>query len=297
MALPDKILVVDDDEQITKLLHFFLNSKGFRCETATNGREALEMMQREEFDVVITDIKMPELDGISFTRELLKIHPDTIVMVMTGFTSEYTEEDALDTGASDFIKKPFTLAEFSARLQRMIRDRKRLCDLKDLAFLDAVTGLPNRKMFLDRATQSLANGKRYHHLLAFYFLDVDNFKAVNDSFGHDAGDLLLKGIATRLSEKLRKIDTLARIAGDEFIVMARLSRSEDAGVIASRILEALSPPFSFPRYTGSVSCSIGISLFPGDGEDTETLIKKADSAMYQAKERGGNNYQFYKEKS
>jgi diguanylate cyclase (GGDEF)-like protein len=296
MTSVSKILIVDDDEQITKLLNFFLSSKGYECTTASNGKEALEKVHEEEFDFVITDIKMPEMDGILLTRELLRIRPDISVMVMTGFTSEYTEEDAMDTGANDFIKKPFTLAEFSARLQRIIRERNRLLDLQNLAFIDALTGLPNRNMFLDRASQAVAHGKRYNHPLALLFLDVDQFKGVNDMHGHDAGDLLLKGVASRLSESMRKTDTISRIAGDEFVVMTRVSRKEEAGFIASKILGILSPPFSLGEHSVSITCSIGISLFPIDADDVDSLIKKADSAMYQAKGKGGNNYQFYKNK-
>ncbi|MDA8432697.1 MAG: GGDEF domain-containing protein, partial [Nitrospiraceae bacterium] len=146
------------------------------------------------------------------------------------------------------------MAEFSARLQRLIREKSRLRDLQNLAFADALTGLPNRKMFLDRAQQALAQGKRYHHVLAFLFLDVDNFKTINDTYGHDAGDQVLKEVATRLSGSLRKADTVARISGDEFIVLTIVSGLEDAGVFASRILGIFAAPFCFGQQNVSVSC-------------------------------------------
>lgn len=297
MASVNKILVVDDDEQITKLLHVFLNSKGYGCSIAADGTEAIDIARQEEFDMVITDIKMPGMDGFSLTRELLALNPDMAVMVMTGFTSEYAEEEALKTGASDFIIKPFTLAELSARIQKVIREKERLGDLKDLAFFDTLTGLPNRKMFFDRTTQALEHAMRYPHMFALLFLDFDNFKAVNDTFGHDAGDILLKGIAARLSEGLRKSETVARISGDEFIVTAVINKAEDAETIAMRIRDSLSAPFLLQDQTCTVSCSIGISIFPTDGSDVDTLMKKADSAMYRAKEKGGNNYSFYKDKT
>jgi two-component system cell cycle response regulator len=293
MPAVNKILIVDDDDQIAKMLDLFLISKGYRCETASSGRAALEKTESNTFDIVITDIKMPEMDGIALTKELIRKHPEIAVMVMTAFTSEYSEEDAIRTGASDFIKKPFTLAEFSARLQRMIRDRERMYDLQGLAFFDGLTGLPNRKMFLDRTTQALEHAKRFPHLFALLFLDVDNFKMVNDSFGHAAGDLLLRGIAARLSEGLRKSETVARISGDEFIVTATINKADDAAVVAARILDSLSPPFDLQGRTCRVSCSIGISVFPPDGDNVDTLLRKADSAMYQTKEAGGNNYGFY----
>jgi diguanylate cyclase (GGDEF)-like protein len=290
----NRILVVDDDSQITKLLNIFLISRGYSCETASSGKAAIEKADGDAFDIVITDIKMPEMDGIALTKEILRKHPDITVMVMTAFTAEYTEEDAIHSGASDFIKKPFTLAEFSARLERIIRDRKKMYDLQDLAFFDGLTGLPNRKMFLDRTTQALEHAKRFPHTFALLFLDVDNFKAVNDSFGHAAGDLLLQEIAARLSEGLRKSETVARMSGDEFIVTATITKTEDAAVVAARILDSLSPPFDLQGHTCSVSCSIGISVYPADGDNIDILLKKADSAMYHTKEAGGNNYGFYK---
>ena len=290
----NKILVVDDDDQITKLLDLFLISKGYQCETASSGKTALEKADSDVFDIVITDIKMPGMDGIALTEELIRKHPEVTVMVMTAFTSEYSEEDAIRTGASDFIRKPFTLAEFSARLQKMIRDRNRMYDLQDLAFFDALTGLPNRKMFLDRTTQALEHAKRFPHMFALLFLDVDNFKMINDSFGHTSGDLLLQEIAARLSDGLRKSETVARISGDEFIVTATINKADDAAVIAARILDSLSPPFNLQGHTCRVSCSIGISVYPADGDNVDILLKKADSAMYRIKEAGGNNYGFCK---
>ncbi len=166
--------------------------------------------------------------------------------------------------------------------------------IRRLAYHDALTGLPNRALFEDRLRQSLAQAERSRQMLAVMFLDLDRFKLVNDTIGHVGGDELLKGVAEDLSEIVREGDTMARVGGDEFIVLlSGLSRAEDAIAVADRILGRLKEPRVLAGQEFRVSTSIGITVFPRDGEDTETLLRKADTAMYKAKERGRDNYQFY----
>jgi diguanylate cyclase (GGDEF)-like protein/PAS domain S-box-containing protein len=166
--------------------------------------------------------------------------------------------------------------------------------IKHLAYHDALTGLPNRLLFKDRLTVALSHAQRDGTRLAILFLDLDRFKVINDSLGHNIGDQLLQAVAARVSSCVRDSDTVARLGGDEFtLLLPRLSTSEDAAPIAAKILEAVRYPFHIEGREFFITTSIGISLFPEDGGDAEALIKNADTAMYQAKEQGRDNYQLF----
>jgi diguanylate cyclase (GGDEF)-like protein/PAS domain S-box-containing protein len=166
-----------------------------------------------------------------------------------------------------------------------------------LADHDALTGLPNRRLLEDRLTQALALSQRNRQQTAVMFVDIDRFKAINDSLGHAAGDVLLKEISQRLVNQLRDGDTICRIGGDEFVVvLPEVKRSSDVAQVAQKVIEQLSQPAPIEGRELIVTASIGISVFPDDGDDAETLIRNADAAMYHAKELGRANYQFFTEK-
>ena len=159
---------------------------------------------------------------------------------------------------------------------------------------DGLTGLPNRNLLADRIGQALTYAERYRKLAAVLFVDLDHFKFINDSLGHDMGDRLLQIAGQRLTECVRTIDTVARHGGDEFVlVLPDLTESEDAAKVAQKMQNALGQPFKIGEHEFVVSCSTGISIYPRDGEDAQTLLKNADVAMYRAKEHGRNNFQFY----
>ena len=163
-----------------------------------------------------------------------------------------------------------------------------------LAQHDSLTDLPNRMMLNDRLTQAIALAHRDRRRLAVLFLDGDHFKRVNDSLGHDVGDRLLKSVAQRLLTCVRTSDTVSRQGGDEFVILLpAVTHAEDAAIAAEKILAALSPPHRIGQHTLHLTASIGIVIYPDDGPDTETLMKHADFAMYHAKDRGRNNYQFF----
>lgn len=163
-----------------------------------------------------------------------------------------------------------------------------------LAQYDSLTGLPNRSLFHDRLGHAIAQARRNHWTVAVLFLDVDHFKSVNDTFGHAAGDQLLKQIASRLSGCIRAEDTIGRLSGDEFaIVLGRLNTSADARTVARKVVEEMGRPFQLDSNTLHVSASVGISAFPGDTTDEGALLRNADHAMYRAKDLGRNNFQFY----
>jgi diguanylate cyclase (GGDEF)-like protein/PAS domain S-box-containing protein len=163
-----------------------------------------------------------------------------------------------------------------------------------LAYYDALTGLPNRTLLQDRLTKALAGARRRNEKVAILFLDLDSFKIINDSLGHSVGDLLLRDVAERLKKWAREQDTVARVGGDEFlIVLTGLKDVSDAAVAAQRIVDVMTGGFVVQGHTLSVSCSLGVSIFPEHGIDCETLVKNADAAMYSAKDNGRGNFRFF----
>jgi diguanylate cyclase (GGDEF)-like protein/PAS domain S-box-containing protein len=178
---------------------------------------------------------------------------------------------------------------------RDITDRKSAeAHIQRLATRDPLTELPNRILFNDRLEQGIVTARRSGQSLAVLFIDLDRFKYINDSLGHQVGDLLLKEVAERMDACIRKGDTLSRLGGDEFVVtLEGLQHAEDAAQVAGKIIKALARPFEIAGHALNTSCSIGIAIFPLDADDDRTLMKNADTAMYHAKEKGRNNYQFF----
>ncbi len=191
-----------------------------------------------------------------------------------------------------------TVAERTRQLQvandQLVRDiveRKKTQEkIHQLAYYDSLTGLPNRVLMYDRLEQSLANARRQGSGVVLMFLDLDDFKVVNDTFGHEAGDRYLRTIAERLSSCLRKNDTVARFGGDEFVFCGQITHPEETPVIATKILGCLKPPVTIDNRPFVTTASIGIAIYPTDGSDASTLMKLADAAMYEAKGRGKNAY-------
>jgi diguanylate cyclase (GGDEF)-like protein/PAS domain S-box-containing protein len=173
--------------------------------------------------------------------------------------------------------------------------RAKSLEMSHLAQHDVLTDLPNRVLFNDRLTQAIALAERQGKQLAVMFVDLDQFKKINDSLGHDVGDKLLRSVAGRLNACVRRSDTISRLGGDEFVVLlSQIEHEEDAAINARRTLRALTAPHIIDNKSLDINVSIGVSTYPGDGQDAESLMNRADNAMYEAKQRGRNNYQFFR---
>ncbi|MCX7679974.1 MAG: PAS domain S-box protein [Spirochaetes bacterium] len=251
---------------------------------------------------------MKELVGISYRKIMDEKNARDVFRVFNrvfldkrprkSFDWELIRKDglriAVETSISLITDREGTPIGFRGIL-RDISERKKLeQSLQYLAHHDPLTGLPNRTLFNDRLQQAIAHASRNFSLLAVLFLDLDNFKEVNDNLGHDVGDLLLKEVARRLEDSIREIDTVARFGGDEFVfILPDIKTIEFAEKVIKRIHGAFSKPFHIRDHSIIITPSMGASFYPIDSDDMETLLKKADSAQYRAKETGKNNYKFY----
>jgi diguanylate cyclase (GGDEF)-like protein len=278
-----KILVVDDDEPVRKLIVSLLSPRGHQCVTANNGREALDKIMETKFDALITDIAMPEMDGITLTKELSRHYQSIPVMVMTGYTEEYSAETVIASGARDFIKKPFSISEFPIRFDIMMRDHKVEEALLALSLIDELTGLYNRRRFFLLTEQSLKLSVRTKKKLLLLFIDMDNLKWINDHHGHNEGDQALIDLANILKKTFRESDIVARIGGDEFVVLSE-STEENGEIVLTRLYENIKDHNAKRSRVYSLSISVGATQFdPEYPISIDELLSKADASMYVEK--------------
>jgi diguanylate cyclase (GGDEF)-like protein len=280
-----KILVVDDDEPMRKLIVSLMSPRGHQCVTANSGREALDKMMETKFDALITDIAMPEMDGITLTKELSKHDQNLPVMVMTGYTEEYSAETIIASGAREFIKKPFSISEFPVRFDMMMRDHKIEEALQALSLIDELTGLYNRRRFFVLTEQYLKLSARTKKKLLLLFIDMDNLKWVNDHHGHNQGDQALIDLANILKKTFRESDIVARIGGDEFVVLSE-STDENGQIVLTRLYENIKDHNAKRSRHCDLSISVGTTQFdPKYPISIDELLSKADALMYAQKRR------------
>ncbi|RKT47081.1 diguanylate cyclase (GGDEF)-like protein [Thiocapsa rosea] len=299
-----RILIVDDDPVSVQVMARALKSV-CRCEFALSGPQALERLAKERLPaLILLDVLMPEMDGYTLCRTLqsdprLK---DIPVIYVTASQDPDSETRALEAGAADFIAKPINPPVLHLRvgLQLQLRERDQArrdseARFERLAHYDALTGLPNRLLLADRLHQAMAQTKRRGKRLAVAYLDLDGFKAINDRHGHAVGDRVLVTAAERMKQALREGDTVARLAGDEFVAALIDLESSDAGaLLLDRLLAALSAPMPLGDLVVQISASLGVTFYPQPVEvDADQLLRQADHAMYQAKLTGKNCYRVF----
>jgi len=280
-----KIIVVDDEEATRKLIVDLLSQKGHQCLTANNGLEALDKIMGTKFDAVITDIVMPEMDGIALTKELSKHDQSLPVMVITGYTEEYSAEMAIASGAREFIKKPFSVSEFLIRFDKMMRDHEGEEALLTLSLIDELTGLFNRRRFFILADQYLKVAIRTKKRLSLLFIDMDKLKWINDHHGHNEGDQALIDLANILKKSFRESDIIARIGGDEFVVLSEAT-DKSSEIFTTRLYENIKDYNAKGSRRFTLSVSVGATQFdPNHAISIDELLAKADASMYAQKRR------------
>ncbi len=305
------ILIIDDDEQVRNLLKEILGD-GNDCALAGSAEDALALLSTESFNLVISDINMGGISGLELVPRVLEKTPDTVVVMISGQqTIDYAIE-SMRAGAFDYITKPLDIRQIHAAVRRalehheLLREKRRhenhledlvkerTAEVEHLAYYDRLTDLPNRVLFADRCAQALAIAQRNQHQVGVLLVSLDRFEKINDTLGHDAGDVVLTEAAARLRNCVGKGDTAARSDGDEFaLLLTQVSEAGDLADISLSITEAFKPPFQLGRQEVYVTVSIGIGVFPLNGADHSTILRNAGAALYRAKKQGGNNCQFY----
>jgi diguanylate cyclase (GGDEF)-like protein len=308
-----RLLVADDEEAIRGTLSALLGEEGYEVTAVSSAEEAIARLGDDPFSVVLTDIRMGGMTGIELLQEVKRLHPGTEVIIMTSYASLETAVLALRSGAYDYILKPFEDLEFvttavtravekgslvrerDALVEALARKNRELSEINALlaerANRDGLTGLHNHRYFQEALAREAVLCKRHGRDLSLIFGDVDHFKKFNDTNGHQVGDTVLRNIAEILQKCIRMSDIVARYGGEEFVVLLPDTTKEDARGLAERIRAAIeSHPFpgGETQPGGRLTMSLGLSSFPGDGQEPADLIKRADSALYAAKRDGRN---------
>ncbi len=292
-----KILIVDDSQDNVNLMQAVLEQDGYVNVSATMMPQDVAGQHRLcKFDLILLDIQMPLMDGFKVMDALHQLAQDAWLPVLIISAHPDHKVRALTAGAMDFMVKPFQLNEVLQRIRNMLEVRllfnkatRSSAAMLQLALHDPLTGLPNRRLLDDRIGIALAHARRCRTLVALLYMDLDGFKQVNDTWGHEYGDELLQLVSQRLLAAARSEDTIARIGGDEFVlVLGNLTTLQDVHATAQKIIDTVADPYTIGDAEVSITASIGISL--SGTAPAEGLIRMADAALYEAKRRGKNRY-------
>jgi diguanylate cyclase (GGDEF)-like protein len=291
------VLLIEDNPGDARLIKEMLVQRPaapFDLKTVDRLSRGLEYLTAERPALVLLDLSLPDSHGLETFAKVYAQAPKIPIIVLTGNDDHALALSAVKTGAQDYLVKGKIDRELLLRAMQYSIERKRYQEeLERQANYDGLTGLPNRNLLNDRLKQAVF-GQRFVRSIAVVFIDLDHFKFVNDSLGHNAGDKLLQYVAERLQSAVRDGDTVARIGGDEFVVILNDQSREDVIFRAmQRIVTKVSEPVRINDHELNITCSAGISVYPQDGPDVETLLKNADAAMYRAKAQGRNNFQFF----
>lgn len=294
--MENRILIVEDDDAVCGLMYEFLSRSGYEAITANSAEEAEKLLKKEEIHIILTDVRLPGTDGMTFTKNVKKQY-NLDVIITTGYSSDYFYEDAINNGASDLIFKPIRLNELMLRINRVIRERSLINErermierLKKLSIRDPLTELYNSRHFYAQLEDEIGRSERYVHQLSLIFIDIDKFKGVNDTYGHMIGDQTLLLIAQKIRVSLRLQDTAYRFAGDEFTIILPETTAENARFVADRIQAEMDKESLVIRdkEIAKITLSMGIAEYQRN-EEKEQFVHRADVTMYEAKKRGGND--------
>lgn len=300
------IMMVDDEPILMAVIQEFLSEAGYKnFEAVEDSTQALDKLHEFQPDVLLLDLVMPEVDGFQILRSV-RAHAETRhlpVIVLTSSSDAATKLKALELGATDFLAKPVDSSELVLRLRNTLTVK---AYQDQLAFYDTLTGLPNRRLFMDRLKWALQHADRTHKSAAILNVNLDRFKNINDTLGPRIGDALLAQVASRLTDCIRMdayisfsdraelSSSVSRFGGDEFsIILHEITRVENAAYVARRLTQSMVDPFYIDEHEIFLTTSIGIAIYPEDGNEIDVLMKNVAVATETAKQNGRNNYQFY----
>jgi diguanylate cyclase (GGDEF)-like protein len=287
--------VVDDEDDDRHVVAACLRLEGYEVCEASDGRAALEYLGQQPFDMVLADLVMPQMDGLTFVKAALQRGYEAVYIMMTGFGTMETAIEAMKLGAVDYLPKPFQLDLLRLVVTRALEKRQLVARAKQadvyeqLAHTDGLTELYNYRFFHQLLGIELSRARRFRRPLTLIMLDVDHFKSYNDLHGHQAGDWALRQLARLLKRSSRSYDLVARYGGDEFAIILPETGKNTAMEVAERIRSSVAEtPIDGGHLAPEhhVTASLGIASFPDDAADESELIRQADGALYHAKARG-----------
>jgi diguanylate cyclase (GGDEF)-like protein len=298
------LLFVEDNRDAQEHIEMLLEDDVKELYQAFDGKEGLALYKEKVPDIVITDINLPYLNGLDLTSAIKKIDPTQPIMIMSAFDDKENILNSINLGSSGFITKPIDVDLLFQRLHAIAdtvakekkkskATSKQIEELYNLAHYDRLTQIPNKFMFDKEFHSYFKEAKEENREFALLFIDFDKFKTINDTYGHEAGDFVLKSMTSNILKAISKNDILSRRSGDEFLVLLRnYATQDDIKQIVYTILQFTSKEIIWNNTTIKSSCSIGISQFPSDATQKKELLTLADVAMYNAKELGGGHYFF-----
>ncbi len=292
-----EILVVDDDPTTIQLVSFMIQKIGYNTSSAENGEQALKMIDENQYDLILLDIMMPGMNGFEVMQKLMD-NPSTRDKAPIIFLTAMTDTDSivkgLNLGAVDYITKPITGQIFKARVKTHLALHYQKKRLEKQTMSDEITDLLNRNGFTNVYEDHLNFHKRKDLITALLYVDLDQFKTINESIGHEAGNELLSKVSGVLKKSVRDADVVGRLGGDKFVVgLLDIKSPEDAAIVSEKIIKAISKPYNIKSVEAFIGASIGIAFFPDDGHKAVDLIKNGENAMYHAKKMGANCYTFF----
>ncbi len=300
-----RVLLAEDDYFQSQRMNLILQKNGFEVILKKDGLSAYEFVTQNPLpDIIITDIHMPKMDGYELTKKIKAMFPEVFVLILTASAERDAIQSAYAMGATDFVRKPVDSLELVARINNLIKLKtaesklkNALLELEDknktleaLSITDELTGLYNRRFFFDKLNKSIYDSNRYHHPVTLFMFDVDSFKSINDTYGHQAGDKVLCNIAEVLKTKTRKTDIIGRFGGDEFLVMFNKTDLETAQKILNKLLTFIKN-IIIDKSKETIKISGGLFQYVY-GLNIDDFIARTDGLLYKAKKSGKNKIEY-----
>jgi two-component system, cell cycle response regulator len=285
---PKRIVIVEDDTEVRQSIGRFLKEYDYEIFEAGSGPEGLAKATIEKPDVILIDLRLPGMDGLTLVRELRKRAGTVMIpiIIITAASDLYTRINVFKAGADGLMIKPFDVHELLARVERAVEVS---VGFSRLTNLDALTEIFNRRYFNNRLESEYSRARRHRHSISLAMIDIDFFKHFNDTYGHQAGDFVLRSVAQFIKQALRVQDIVCRYGGEEFTAIMPVTSKPDAVMVMDRIRASIAQqPFIMEPDTPvfNVRISVGIAEFPADAVNENDLIRFSDQALYQAKNTG-----------
>ncbi len=296
------VLIVDDDPEVGEFMLGCVQRLGHDVDWSSHPYDALELIAKKEYDLVVTDLKMPDMDGLTLLKRIKNLNDDTEVIVITGYGSIDNALDCINAGAVDYLIKPFSVEQIQVALIKTIRhiELKKLAKEREryleMSYEDALTGVYNRRFFDETLKLEIIKSSRRQTPFCLLMIDVDHFKKFNDTFGHQMGDEVLSKLGAVFRSTCRGYDIVTRYGGEEFAIIFPETAKEMACTLCDRLMNEIGKMAKdIPKISGTagLTVSIGVACFPHDADGARQLIERADIALYEAKRTGRQKYKIY----